>query len=104
MRLRKSNSNPQATDLWFGFTASFIFITMLEALIVISLEYKSRELRKKAEADVSDMSRYQIMMLMLQSSRYHSTARHIDRYWSNVISGRFPSLLHNLLFRHHRGR
>uniref|UniRef100_A0A1I8EYW7 Neur_chan_LBD domain-containing protein n=1 Tax=Wuchereria bancrofti TaxID=6293 RepID=A0A1I8EYW7_WUCBA len=71
---------PKAIDLWFGFTASFVFITMLEALIVISLEYKSRELRKKAESGLNDMSRYQMMLLMLESGRYHSTARHIDRY------------------------
>lgn len=70
----------KAIDLWFGFTASFVFITMLEALIVISLEYKSRELRKKAESGLNDMSRYQMMLLMLESGRYHSTARHIDRY------------------------
>ncbi|VBB27718.1 unnamed protein product [Acanthocheilonema viteae] len=70
----------KAIDLWFGFTASFVFITMLEALIVISLEHKSRELRKKAESGVDDMSRYQMMLLMLESGRYHSTARHIDKY------------------------
>ncbi|KAM3718381.1 Glycine receptor subunit beta-type [Dirofilaria immitis] len=70
----------KAIDLWFGFTTSFVFITMLEALIVISLEYKSRKLRLKAEAGVDDISRYQIMLLMLKSSRYHSTARNIDKY------------------------
>uniref|UniRef100_A0A915PRP2 Uncharacterized protein n=1 Tax=Setaria digitata TaxID=48799 RepID=A0A915PRP2_9BILA len=70
----------KAIDLWFGFTASFVFITMLEALTVIWLEYRSRELRRKAEAGVDDMSRYQMMLLMLKSSRYHSIARHIDRY------------------------
>ncbi|CAG9534859.1 unnamed protein product [Cercopithifilaria johnstoni] len=70
----------KAIDLWFGFTASFVFITMLEALIVISLEHKSRRLRKKAESGVDDMSRYQMMLLMLESGRYHSTARNIDRY------------------------
>ncbi|VDM94010.1 unnamed protein product, partial [Onchocerca ochengi] len=70
----------KAIDLWFGFTASFVFITMVEALIVISLEYKSRQLRLKAEADLDDISRYQMMLLMLESSRYHSTARNIDKY------------------------
>ncbi|EJW75849.1 hypothetical protein WUBG_13239, partial [Wuchereria bancrofti] len=36
--------------------------------------------RKKAESGLNDMSRYQMMLLMLESGRYHSTARHIDRY------------------------
>lgn len=34
----------KAIDVWFGFTAIFIFATMLQALAVISLEHMSKKM------------------------------------------------------------
>ncbi|VDN04426.1 unnamed protein product [Thelazia callipaeda] len=68
----------KAIDIWFGFTASFVFITMLESIVVISLEYKSRQLHKKAENHSNFISHYHIMILL--ANYYQTVARQIDKY------------------------
>ncbi|KAL6743466.1 hypothetical protein Aduo_016502 [Ancylostoma duodenale] len=70
----------KAIDIWFGFTSTFVFITMLQALLVISLEHYSRSLRLKCENNVDEYSNYKLVYMMLQSRRYHRLARNCDSF------------------------
>ncbi|VDM47377.1 unnamed protein product [Toxocara canis] len=73
-------SYTKAIDIWFGFTATFVFATMLQALAVISLEHNSIKLRKEAEEGLDHIPRFQVMKLMLKSKRCHRMARTVDTY------------------------
>ncbi|KAK6758998.1 hypothetical protein RB195_016303 [Necator americanus] len=70
----------KAIDIWFGFTSTFVFITMLQALLVISLEHYSNSIRRKCENNVDEYSNYKIMYMMLRSRRYHRIARDCDNF------------------------
>ncbi|CAI4223526.1 unnamed protein product [Auanema sp. JU1783] len=70
----------KAIDIWFGFTSSFVFLTMIQALTVITLEHWSRKLRKKCEKNVDEFSRYKIAMMMLNSHYYHKLGRNLDTF------------------------
>ncbi|KJH53755.1 Neurotransmitter-gated ion-channel ligand binding domain protein [Dictyocaulus viviparus] len=70
----------KAIDIWFGFTSSFVFMTMLQALAVIILEHYSNSIRRKCEMNVNEYSKYKIMLLMLRSRYYHRLARSFDTF------------------------
>ncbi|GMR57798.1 hypothetical protein PMAYCL1PPCAC_27993, partial [Pristionchus mayeri] len=69
----------KAIDYWFGFSSTFVFLTMMQALAVISFEHKSREFKKQSDAEI-DNSRYQSMILLLKSRKYHKYARNLDSF------------------------
>ncbi|CAP39716.2 Protein CBR-LGC-44 [Caenorhabditis briggsae] len=70
----------KAIDIWFGFTSTFVFVTMLQALVVISLEHNSKRLRLKSESNLDGYSKYQVTKSMLLSRYYHRMARQIDTF------------------------
>ncbi|EPB78002.1 Neurotransmitter-gated ion-channel ligand binding domain protein [Ancylostoma ceylanicum] len=70
----------KAIDIWFGFTSIFVFVTMLQALLVISLEHYSRSLRRKCENNVDEYSNYKLVYMMLRSRRFHRLARNCDTF------------------------
>ncbi|EGT60279.1 hypothetical protein CAEBREN_32132 [Caenorhabditis brenneri] len=70
----------KAIDIWFGFTSTFVFVTMLQALVVISLEHNSKRLRIKTENNLDGYSKYQVTKSMLLSRYYHRMARQIDTF------------------------
>ncbi|GMT09414.1 hypothetical protein PFISCL1PPCAC_711 [Pristionchus fissidentatus] len=69
----------KAIDYWFGFSSTFVFLTMMQALIVISLEHTSRAFKKDADAEI-DNNRYRSMLLLLESRKYHKWARNLDSF------------------------
>ncbi|WKY09629.1 hypothetical protein Q1695_002186 [Nippostrongylus brasiliensis] len=70
----------KAIDIWFGFTSVFVFVTMMQALTVITLEHYSTKIRKKCETNVGEYSKYKVMFLMLRSRYYHRLARNFDEF------------------------
>jgi glycine receptor len=82
----------KAIDIWFGFTASFIFGTMLQALAVIRLEYLSREkvfcipdyvintiLQKKmVEEKGAILGVDKSLRMLAESKRLHNWGRFLD--------------------------
>ncbi|GMS78597.1 hypothetical protein PENTCL1PPCAC_772, partial [Pristionchus entomophagus] len=69
----------KAIDYWFGFSSIFVFLTMMQALAVISFEHKSRAIKKQSE-EALEHSRYQAMILLLESRKYHRYARNLDSF------------------------
>ncbi|CAD6196105.1 unnamed protein product [Caenorhabditis auriculariae] len=70
----------KAIDIWFGFTSIFVFSTMIQALVVISLEHNSRKLKTKSENNLEGYSKFQITKSLLMSRYYHKLARQIDTF------------------------
>ncbi|CAJ0588564.1 unnamed protein product [Cylicocyclus nassatus] len=70
----------KAIDIWFGFTSTFVFLTMLQALLVIYLEHYSKSLRRRCEDNLDEFSNYKIMYMMQRSRRYHHLARECDAF------------------------
>ncbi|XGW07032.1 hypothetical protein V3C99_016942 [Haemonchus contortus] len=70
----------KAIDIWFGFTSVFVFVTMLQALAVITLEHQSKSIRRKCEDNLNEYSKYKIMLLMLRSRYLHRLGRKFDEF------------------------
>ncbi|KAK5968573.1 Ligand-Gated ion Channel [Trichostrongylus colubriformis] len=70
----------KAIDIWFGFTSVFVFVTMIQALAVITFEHHSKSIRRKCEDNIDNYSKYEIMQLMLRSRYYHRVARKFDEF------------------------
>ncbi|CAD5210397.1 unnamed protein product [Bursaphelenchus okinawaensis] len=71
----------KAIDIWFGFTASFVFSTMLQALIVIRLENMSKEKRKLVEKDSASLGVDKTVRLLIESKRLHKLSRWLDEFF-----------------------
>ncbi|CAB3398562.1 unnamed protein product [Caenorhabditis bovis] len=70
----------KAIDIWFGFTSTFVFMTMLQALVVISLEHNSKRLKLKCERNLEGYGKYQLTKSLLLSRYYHKLARQVDTF------------------------
>ncbi|KAL3090872.1 hypothetical protein niasHS_007247 [Heterodera schachtii] len=71
----------KAIDVWFGFTAVFVFFTMLQALLVIGLEHMSGRARKTVVEQAGELSAPKAIILMMDSRRYHRMARSLDDFF-----------------------
>uniref|UniRef100_A0A914GYL4 Uncharacterized protein n=1 Tax=Globodera rostochiensis TaxID=31243 RepID=A0A914GYL4_GLORO len=71
----------KAIDVWFGFTAVFVFFTMLQALLVIGLEHMSGRARKTVVEKAGELSASKAIILMMDSRRYHRLARSLDEFF-----------------------
>ncbi|KAL7079774.1 hypothetical protein ACQ4LE_001172 [Meloidogyne hapla] len=71
----------KAIDVWFGFTSVFVFCTMLQALTVIGLEHRSRQLKKIVKEKANEISAYKISILLSESQMYHRNALRIDTFF-----------------------
>uniref|UniRef100_A0A914L9P3 Glutamate-gated chloride channel n=1 Tax=Meloidogyne incognita TaxID=6306 RepID=A0A914L9P3_MELIC len=71
----------KAIDVWFGFTSVFVFCTMLQALIVIGLEHRSRQLKKIATEEAAEISAYKISILLSESQMHHRNALRLDTFF-----------------------
>ncbi|CAJ0582733.1 unnamed protein product, partial [Mesorhabditis spiculigera] len=70
----------KAIDLWFGFTSTFVFATMIQALIIISLENESKKIKKKALANEEAFGKYMLAKMLVKSRRFHKIARDFDTF------------------------
>ncbi|CAJ0939600.1 unnamed protein product, partial [Mesorhabditis belari] len=70
----------KAIDLWFGFTSTFVFATMIQALIIISLENESKKIKKKALANEEAYGKYMLAKMLVKSHRFHKIARDFDSF------------------------
>ncbi|PAV66033.1 hypothetical protein WR25_19451, partial [Diploscapter pachys] len=70
----------KAIDIWFGFTSTFVFVTMLQALTVISFEHQSKLMREKAEKQMDQYSKLHMTKAFLLHRYYHKQARNLDTF------------------------
>ncbi|KAI1712536.1 neurotransmitter-gated ion-channel ligand binding domain-containing protein [Ditylenchus destructor] len=75
----------KAIDIWFGFTATFVFATMFQALVVISLEHMSQQMKKTVEEQNESLSVHKATQLLLDSKRYHSWGRGLDEFFKIIF-------------------
>uniref|UniRef100_A0A7E4UTG2 Neur_chan_LBD domain-containing protein n=1 Tax=Panagrellus redivivus TaxID=6233 RepID=A0A7E4UTG2_PANRE len=68
----------KAIDIWFGFTAIFVFTTMVNSLIVIWLEHRSKILKEKVKNNAEYLSLYETTKLLNYSANYHRYGRGLD--------------------------
>uniref|UniRef100_A0AC34FVV3 Uncharacterized protein n=1 Tax=Panagrolaimus sp. ES5 TaxID=591445 RepID=A0AC34FVV3_9BILA len=71
----------KAIDVWFGFTATFIFFTMVQALVVISLEHRSKIIRKHIEERAESLTVYEVTKLAKRSAWCHRYGRGLDSFF-----------------------
>ncbi|KAH7714652.1 CRE-LGC-44 protein [Aphelenchoides avenae] len=74
-------SYTKAIDIWFGFTATFVFATMLQALVVIGLEQRSREKKKYVDQKLEELSVREAQRLLQESKYLHRWGRGLDSFF-----------------------
>ncbi|CAI5453633.1 unnamed protein product [Caenorhabditis angaria] len=70
----------KSIDIWFGFTSIFVFLTMIQSLVVIYLGQLSKNQRKKLEKNLDCYGKYQITKTLLRSRFYHKLSMQIDSF------------------------
>ncbi|MCP9264052.1 Glycine receptor subunit alphaZ1 [Dirofilaria immitis] len=60
-----SVSYMKAIDLWFGFITAFVFITLLQTLIVIALDKRAKQLHSRE-------------LMLVRAEQYHKRGRYLD--------------------------
>uniref|UniRef100_A0AC34QGC8 Uncharacterized protein n=1 Tax=Panagrolaimus sp. JU765 TaxID=591449 RepID=A0AC34QGC8_9BILA len=71
----------KAIDIWFGFTATFVFSTVLQALVVILLEYQSKALKEQLEKNGDNLAVVKATKMIRQSRAYHRYGRRLDSFF-----------------------
>ncbi|KAI1705856.1 neurotransmitter-gated ion-channel ligand binding domain-containing protein [Ditylenchus destructor] len=88
----------KAIDIWFGFTATFVFATMFQAMVVISLEHLSKQMKKTVEEQNESLSVHRATQMLLDSKRYHSWGRGLDEFFKVMYPVIMVTVIHfNLL-------
>ncbi|CAG9532178.1 unnamed protein product [Cercopithifilaria johnstoni] len=75
-----SVSYMKAIDLWFGFITAFVFITLLQTLIVIALDKRAKQLRKSAEKKKSVLTEQSRELMLARAEQYHKRGRYLDNF------------------------
>ncbi|VDO21162.1 unnamed protein product [Brugia timori] len=75
-----SVSYMKAIDLWFGFITAFVFITLLQTLIVIALDKRAKQLRKSAAKKKSELTEQSRELMLARAEQYHKRGRYLDNF------------------------
>ncbi|VDK75934.1 unnamed protein product [Litomosoides sigmodontis] len=75
-----SVSYMKAIDLWFGFITAFVFITLLQTLIVIALDKRAKQMRKSAAKKKSELTEQSRELMLARAERYHKRGRYLDNF------------------------
>ncbi|KAL3087141.1 hypothetical protein niasHS_005380 [Heterodera schachtii] len=71
----------KAIDLWFGYITGFVFLTLLQTLVVIGLDKRANQLRKwatKKRIGKAELSREARDAMADRAARYHKLGRYLD--------------------------
>lgn len=75
-----SVSYMKAIDLWFGFITAFVFITLLQTLIVIALDRRANQYRKWVMKKKNELTEHSRELMLIKSTRYHKQGRYLDNF------------------------
>ncbi|VDK84157.1 unnamed protein product, partial [Onchocerca ochengi] len=75
-----SVSYMKAIDLWFGFITAFVFITLLQTLIVIALDKRGKQLKKSAAKKKSELTEHSRELMLARAEQYHKRGRYLDNF------------------------
>uniref|UniRef100_A0AC35TLJ4 RING-type domain-containing protein n=1 Tax=Rhabditophanes sp. KR3021 TaxID=114890 RepID=A0AC35TLJ4_9BILA len=68
----------KAIDLWFGYITGFVFVTLLQTLVVIGFEKKANNLRKDVRKREKSLNFDEAEQLLKKAQYYHRLARMSD--------------------------
>ncbi|VDN43395.1 unnamed protein product [Gongylonema pulchrum] len=75
-----SVSYMKAIDLWFGFITGFVFVTLLQTLLVIAHDRRANQLRKWATGKKGELTEQSRELMLENAEQYHKRGRYLDNF------------------------